>query len=70
VGVVREIVAPIHCANWINRADWINRVILPMNKSVNKESQRFTVIPRSAAIPLAMRKSNSGAGDLLFFAAR
>jgi hypothetical protein len=26
----------------------------------------LTVIPRSAAMPLAIRKSNSGAGDLLF----
>jgi hypothetical protein len=27
----------------------------------------MTVIPRSAAMPLVIRKSNGGAGDLLFF---
>jgi hypothetical protein len=37
-----------------------------MSKSV-KRITNITVIPRSAAMPLAIRKFNSGAGDLLFF---
>jgi hypothetical protein len=38
-----------------------------MNRFVNSiNHNRITVIPRSAVMPLAIRKSNSGAGDQLF----